>query len=267
MKFNPIQLNIFKTLLNDKKFKINKNSQGRPPIQQFENVFKSILFKVKTGVNWEDTKLYGKYSSSTVYKYFKLWSNNNLFDELYKYSLKSYSRIKNIKWKYQAIDSTIIKAFRGGESVGPNNCDRGRNGSKIHTLTDKYGIPLAFMVTKANYHDSRAVIPLLKKYKIRRPRYAQHMNMDGAYDTVAIKRHLTDNLYIPHVPKNKRNSHREVTPMSTEEKEHFKYRNNVEQQFGHLKQFKSFLIRFSRKHLHFENLINIVYSTIICKKL
>ena len=66
MKFNPIQLNIFRTLLNDKKFKINKHSQGRPPIQQFENVFKSILFKVKTGVNWEDTKLYGNYSPSSV---------------------------------------------------------------------------------------------------------------------------------------------------------------------------------------------------------
>ena len=216
---------------------------------------------------WEDTKLYGNYSPSSVYKYFKLWSNNRLFDELYKYSLQTYSRIKNIKWKYQAIDSTIIKAFRGGEEVGPNSCDRGRNGTKIHILTDKYGIPLAFMVTKANYHDSRAIVPLMKRYKIRRPRYQQHMNLDGAYDTRAIKRFLTNNLFFHHIPRNKRNSRREIAPMSSEEKEHFRHRNMIEQQFGHLKQYRSFLIRFSRTKLHFENLINIAYSTIICKKL
>ena len=89
---------------------------------------------------------------NTVYKYFNsFWANNNLFDELYKYSLQSYSRMKNIKWKYQAIDSTTIKAIRGGDAVGPNSCYRDRNGSKIHTLTDKLGIPLAFLVTKAKY--------------------------------------------------------------------------------------------------------------------
>ena len=38
--------------------------------------------------------------------------------------------------------------------------------------------------------------------------------------------------------------------------------NMIEQQFGHLKQYWSFLIRFSRTKLHFENLFNIIKTFI-----
>ena len=142
MKFRRLQLIIFRNLLQTRRFGVITNIRGRPKIKDLCNVFKSIIFKVKSGVNWEDTRCYGKYSASTVYKYFKQWCSNNLFDEIYRCSLRIYSKHKRIRWKYQSIDSTIIKAYRGGEEVGPNSTDRGRNGSKIHTIADKNGIPM-----------------------------------------------------------------------------------------------------------------------------
>ena len=116
----------------------------RPPTNDFNNIFKCIQFKIKTGANWNDSNKYGSLSSSTVYKYFKIWSENGLFNELYKKSLKVYSRSKTIRWKYQQIDSTIVKAYRGGDvvKIGKNSTDRGRNGSKIHASVDENGIPL-----------------------------------------------------------------------------------------------------------------------------
>ena len=206
MKFIKLQIKIFENLLQTRKFSIKNNLRGRPKVKDYTNIFKSIYFKVRTGVNWEDTKCFGNYSPSTVYKYFKLWCSNKLFDKLYFCSLKAYSSKNRIRWKYQSIDSSIIKAYRGGESLGPNSTDRGRNGSKIHTLTDKLGIPLAFIVTEANYHDSRSVPELLERYKIRRPVYQQHMNLDSAYDTRSIKSLLTENQFNYHIPRNKRNS-------------------------------------------------------------
>ena len=227
MKFQKLQMTIFKNLLNSEKYIFSSYRKGRPRIKELCNVFKSILFKVKTGVNWEDTKCYSNYSVSTVYKYFKLWCSNNIFEELYRCSLKVYSRTKRIRWKYQSIDSTIIKAYRGGEGIGPNSTDRGRNGSKIHTLADKNGIPLSFIVTKANYHDSRSVPILLKQYQIRRPIYQQHMNLDSAYDTNAIKHLLTLKQFHHHIPRNRRNSRQNVPRMSDEDKEHYKHRITV----------------------------------------
>ena len=137
----------------------------------------------------------------------------------------------------------------------------------IHTLTDKLGIPLAFIVTEANYHDSRSVPELLERYKIRRPVYQQHMNLDSAYDTRSIKSLLTENQFNYHIPRNKRNSRQNIPRMSEEDKLHYKHIITVEHQFGHLKQFKSIIIRYSRKLNHFTNLINIAYSSIICNKI
>lgn len=268
MKFCQLQLNIFKNLLNLPQFKIDVTTKvGRPKIKDHINIFKSILFKVKTGVNWEDTKLYGNFSISTVYKYFKLWCSNYLFEQLFFNSLKAYSKAKRINWKFQAIDSTIIKAYRGGEAIGPNSTDRGRNGTKIHTLVDKKGIPLAFYISKANIHDSQSVEHLINNYVLRRPYYEQYINLDTAYDSKKIKTFLTSKKFIYQIPKNKRNSKKEVPKMSDSEKQRYKNRLTVEHQFGHLKQYKSIILRYTRKAVHFTNIINIAYSMLITKKI
>ena len=72
MKFRKLQMTIFRNLLQTERFAVVQNARGRPKITDLCNVFKSIIFKVKSGVNWEDTRCYGDYSVSTVYKYFKL---------------------------------------------------------------------------------------------------------------------------------------------------------------------------------------------------
>ena len=43
----------------------------------------------------------------------------------------------------------------GGAATGPNPIDRGKLGTKRHTLTDQSGAPLAVVVTGANCHDMK----------------------------------------------------------------------------------------------------------------
>ena len=57
MKFRKLQLTIFRNLLQTQRFGVTNNIRGRPKIKDLCNVFKSIIFKVKSGVNWEDTAL------------------------------------------------------------------------------------------------------------------------------------------------------------------------------------------------------------------
>ncbi|MBE9372856.1 transposase [Saccharopolyspora sp. HNM0983] len=64
-----------------------------------------------------------------------------------------------------------------GTATGPNLLDRGKNGSKLHILTEAGGLPLAVAVSGANTHDMNAVKPLVRAIpavrSCRGPRTAQ----------------------------------------------------------------------------------------------
>ena len=70
MKFSPIQINIFKNLIKESKYRGSHKRVGRPKVKNYVELFKCILFKIKTGVKFEifdfkrsDTKLYGNFSA------------------------------------------------------------------------------------------------------------------------------------------------------------------------------------------------------------
>ena len=102
---------------------INSTKQytGRPAITQYFEIYKSIIFKVSTGVSWIDTKIYGKYSTSTVFNYFSTWNKIGLFEKIYKSLLNVYSKTRRFNWKNISIDSTTIKCYRGGDNIGSNS--------------------------------------------------------------------------------------------------------------------------------------------------
>ncbi|GLW75514.1 hypothetical protein Kpho02_78110 [Kitasatospora phosalacinea] len=41
-----------------------------------------------------------------------------------------------------------------GPLTGPNPTDRGKNGSKIHLICDRNGLPISLAASGANLHDS-----------------------------------------------------------------------------------------------------------------
>lgn len=77
---------------------------------------------------------------------------------------------------------------KGGAATGPNPTDRGKAGTKRHLLTDRHGLPLAFLLTGANVHDSVPLAELLDAVvpvKARRGRPRQRpdkLHADKAYD-------------------------------------------------------------------------------------
>ena len=142
MKFNALILNIFTNTVNDNEFRLRDKT--KPHFHNLLDLYKSICFYLKTGCKWEDIKCYSNYHYSTAYKYFKIWTNNGLFKNIYNRLLNIYVRTNRIDLTHQAIDSTTIKVFRGGNCKGRNPTDRGRNGCKLHSLTDGNGIPLAY---------------------------------------------------------------------------------------------------------------------------
>jgi hypothetical protein len=83
---------------------------------------------------------------------------------------------------------SVHRGERGGAATGPNPTDRGRPGTKRHLITDRRGIPLAFILTAANVHDSVPFEDLLDSVppiagKCGRPRRRPaKLHADKAYD-------------------------------------------------------------------------------------
>ncbi|MBB5628470.1 hypothetical protein BJ981_004169 [Sphaerisporangium krabiense] len=49
-----------------------------------------------------------------------------------------------------------------GDLTGPNPVDRGKNGSKIHLITKRTGLPISVAISTANAHDSLALALLVR---------------------------------------------------------------------------------------------------------
>jgi transposase len=52
------------------------------------------------------------------------------------------------------LDSCSVRAKRGGDLIGPNPTDRGKQGSKYHLAVTGDGVPVACAVTGANVNDT-----------------------------------------------------------------------------------------------------------------
>jgi transposase len=82
----------------------------------------------------------------------------------------------------------VHRGKKGGPATGPNPTDRGKPGTKRHLITDRRGIPLAFLLTGANVHDSVPFEQLLDAVppiggRLGRPRRRpDKLHADKAYD-------------------------------------------------------------------------------------
>jgi transposase len=59
------------------------------------------------------------------------------------------------------VESSSLRALRGGSHTGPNTTDRAKNGCKRHLITDANGIPLVVQIEPANRRNEQWLPSLL----------------------------------------------------------------------------------------------------------
>ena len=131
---------------------------------------------------------------------------------------------------------------RWGGLTGPNPTDRGKLGTKRHTLIDQRGVPLPVVVTAANTHDMKAARTTLDSCVIRRPRPTiedpQHLCLDKGYDFPEIEVAVRKRHYIVHL------RHRGECP--PKHRRHPARRWVVERTGAFHNRFRKLLIRFEK---------------------
>jgi hypothetical protein len=61
-----------------------------------------------------------------------------------------------------AVDSSHLRAMKGGPATDPSPVDGGKTGSKHHVIVDAQGIPLATITTGGNRNNVTQLIPLIE---------------------------------------------------------------------------------------------------------
>ena len=172
---------------------------GRKPKYSNRLYFSAIVYVLRTGIIWNalPREKFGGMSSSALHDKFQQWSIAGVLTKIWQRGLAEYDELQGIAWTWQAADSASIEAPLSRESTGPNPTDRGRKGSKRHTLVDENGIPISLLLSAANQYDSMALEPLLKATVVSPPTTTEcHLCLDAGY--VGKEEVAQGNGFIPH---------------------------------------------------------------------
>ena len=92
-------------------------TRGRPPVP-FRRVLDSILYVLRTGCQWKALpREYG--SGSTAHRRFQQWVNDGVLERIWVKLLERYDEVQVVKWRWQSLDSSSVKAPLGGERLVP----------------------------------------------------------------------------------------------------------------------------------------------------
>jgi len=125
--------------------------------------FAVMVVRLSTGCSWEDAeRLCGnRVSDTTVRQRRDEWITAEVFDTLTEETVRAYDRVIGLDLSDVAADGSLQKSPCGGEGTGKNPTDRGKLGWKWSVLTDRYGIPLGWVIDGANRNDSILLAPTL----------------------------------------------------------------------------------------------------------
>ena len=86
-----------------------------------------------------------KASGSTLRRRLQDWAEGNLLQRVHAVLVAMLRGHPDL-----ILDSCSVRAKRGGDLIGPNPTDRGKQGTKYHLATTGDGVPVACAVTAAN---------------------------------------------------------------------------------------------------------------------
>ena len=154
-------------------------SRGRPVSLTFEDAYESILFVMKTGMQWRS--LTPKTASYiTVFKTMHRWMGERIFETAYTNLLRLYRRQR--RPKFYCVDSSHVKNIYGRDCIGRNHADRGRMSTKLSAIVDDTGIPVGFHVAPGNVSDMKLLDPSLKAILLPHQRRLE-IFADKGYDS------------------------------------------------------------------------------------
>jgi len=143
---------------------------------------------------------------------------------------------------------------------------RGGIGTKVHLAVEKRGLPLNFLLTKGNAHESPVFENLMAGAKAVRPRLGlpERLAADKAYVSEDIRRWLKRRGIRALIPPK---SNQEQGSWSASDRRGYRGRNVVERCVGRLKEFRRLATRYEKLALNFAAMVTLAMIVIYLKAL
>ena len=211
---------------------------------EHRQTMEGILYRLRAGCPWRDLpECFGLWN--TIYRRFLLWSRKGILMRLFK----TLSSDSDVEWEF--IDGSYIKAHQHSAGAASKQqqaigLSRGGNTSKIHLAVDSYGLPIEFIITGGEVHDSKAANELIELLP-----QGDFVVADKGYDSEAIRDKIRERDSIPVIPR-KKNS---LLGNADIDWCLYKYRHLVENAFARLKHFRVIATRYDKLKVHFESML------------
>lgn len=116
--------------------------RGGPPRISNRAALAGILFVLRHGLRWRDLPQELGYGSGvTCWRRLRQWQALGVWAGVHRTLLNWLGDLGKIDWTRASLDSTSVRAKRGGEATGPSPVDRGKAGSKFHLAGRSAGCP------------------------------------------------------------------------------------------------------------------------------
>lgn len=210
-----------------------------------------ILYKLRTGCPWRDVpSFFGHWNS--IFKCFNRWSLQGKLKEIF------YALAKDPDHEWTFIDGSIVKAHQHSTgAVRGNETAIGKsvagNSTKIHMAVDAMGLPIHFIITGGEVHDSKIAQNLIDKIP-----ELEILIADRGYDSEILRENIENigaNSYIPRKKNSKIGNEKMDWCL-------YKYRHLVENIFARLKHFRSIATRYEKLKRNYEGMLYLACSIV-----
>jgi putative transposase len=217
---------------------------GRPRDDR-RPILNAIIHRFRTGCQWNRLpKEFG--DDSKIHRVFQHWVKLEVFEKIWGFLLAECDELEQVQWNWQAADGWLGKSRMGGDLIGPNPTDRGKNGTKKSLLTDGEGGPLSIVIAPANVNDHKLLERTLDSIVIERPEPStanpQHLCLDKAYDNRQSREIVKKHRYKDHI---RRIGEEKIDQKG--KKKHPARRYVVERTLAWLSKCRGLLIRYEKK--------------------
>ena len=165
---------------------------GRKRLDQ-RKVLCGILFVLYTGIRWEFLpQELGFRSGMTCWRRLRDGNEAGVWQQLHELLLAELRAGDVLDLSRASVDSSHLRALKGGDATGRSPVDRGKKGSKHHVIVDAHGIPLAATVTGGNRNDVTQLLPLIRGKRGRPRQRPDVLFADRGYDHDIYRRQVRE---------------------------------------------------------------------------
>jgi transposase len=160
---------------------------GRPPASD-RAALEGILFVLRSGIPWEMLPSVFGVCGMTCWRRLRDWQAAGVWERLHSHFLEQLQGADKLDWSRASVDSTSVRATKGGKQVGPSPVDRGKASTKHHVIVDRNGIPLGACISAGNVNDCQVFeevvdsVPLVRGKQGHPRRRPDKVHADKAYD-------------------------------------------------------------------------------------